>query len=658
MFVCVDITCPQSPISATLCKAHECLYPPIMGRSRSPSPPPPAAKPPKAPRSPSSPKAPKPPKAPVPPKAPKPPKVPKVPKAPNLSPPPPPVGNNNQLVQSFPFFTSCNARDVSVTPYRMSVPSGPWNTTASSATYCFRVAATATVNSASPCAGMTINRMEMIIESGCVDEEPKPVRTATINGVSVVPLLSSKTWKGETYGVMTLRRLADIFPTTPSGGLYICLELARTSRCSTPAGMCYGNSCVFALSNDDFTCCPRLLGPLVSPYGPPPSRWLRPRRWLGPGRCQRYGTNTPSRAAAAAAAASRSAASIACFRRAAARNGVLGKAMTRTTMVAAATKVTTAVAGTAAEPAVMRSYGGIVITACRTYAPAHDYHFQRHYYHYWPCPQRLLPLQAPARWRAISKGRCRTGGGAAFIERKGPLRVVAFREGNQQQQHQQQRPGKERMGQVLLGMEAGAVAAADPEATCRPFIAAVRSRICIAISYLQRNLGITHPYPSPRVSTVALVLGGGESDRRLFPLTEKRALPAVPVGGSYRLIDIPLSNCLHSNINKIYVLTQYNITNYNGRRYITRTYGFGDGVPLGGDGFVEVLATTQYPGGSRWPEGNADAVRLMSWVLENPQLRHVKHVLILPADQLYRANFEDLITYHQQRVGAGGCTYA
>ncbi|GLI71355.1 hypothetical protein VaNZ11_016511, partial [Volvox africanus] len=65
--------------------------------------------------------------------------------------------------------------------------------------------------------------------------------------------------------------------------------------------------------------------------------------------------------------------------------------------------------------------------------------------------------------------------------------------------------------------------------------------------------------------------------------------------------------------------------------------------------FVEVLATTQYPGGSRWPEGNADAVRLMSWVLENPKLRHVKHVLILPADQLYRANFEDLVTYHREQ---------
>ncbi|EFJ48163.1 hypothetical protein VOLCADRAFT_91237 [Volvox carteri f. nagariensis] len=236
----------------------------ITTQGESPSPPPPAAKPPKAPRSPSSPKAPKPPKAPVPPKAPKPPKV---PKAPNLSTPPPPVGNNNQLVQSFPFFTSCNARDVSLTPYRMSVPSGPWNTTASSATYCFRVAATATVNSASPCAGMTINRMEMIIESGCVDEDLNPIRSVTINGVSVVPLFSSKTWKGETYGIMTLRRLADIFPTTPSGGLYICLELARTSPCSTPAGMCYGNSCVFALSNDDFTCCPRLLGPLASRMG-------------------------------------------------------------------------------------------------------------------------------------------------------------------------------------------------------------------------------------------------------------------------------------------------------------------------------------------------------------------------------------------------------
>ncbi|KXZ43680.1 hypothetical protein GPECTOR_83g292 [Gonium pectorale] len=158
------------------------------------------------------------------------------------------------------------------------------------------------------------------------------------------------------------------------------------------------------------------------------------------------------------------------------------------------------------------------------------------------------------------------------------------------------------------------------------------------------------PPPSPRASTVALILGGGESDRRLFPLTQKRALPAVPVGGSYRLIDIPMTNCLHGTINKIYVLTQYNSQSLN--RYITRAYGLGDGVPIGGDGFIEVLATTQYPGGARWSEGNADAVRLMSWVLENPKLRNIENVLILPADQLYRADFENLLIYHREQRAA------
>ncbi|GLC40072.1 hypothetical protein PLESTF_000923300 [Pleodorina starrii] len=240
--------------------------------------------------------------------------------------------------------------------------------------------------------------------------------------------------------------------------------------------------------------------------------------------------------------------------------------------------------------------------------------------------------------RHAQSGRPAGGRGAAAAAAAAPhsaVRVVAFREEEQSKGRKEDR--KE---------------GASATTTTPPFSAGGRPRS--HVPPIRRGGTEPHLYrepkhlpPSPRSSTVALVLGGGESDRRLFPLTEKRALPAVPVGGSYRLIDIPLSNCLHSTINKIYVLTQYNSQSLN--RYITRTYGFGDGVPLGGDGFVEVLATTQYPGGSRWPEGNADAVRLMSWVLENPKLRHVKHVLILPADQLYRANFEELITYHQNQ---------
>jgi len=148
----------------------------------------------------------------------------------------------------------------------------------------------------------------------------------------------------------------------------------------------------------------------------------------------------------------------------------------------------------------------------------------------------------------------------------------------------------------------------------------------------------------PRSATVAIILGGGESDRRLFPLTEKRALPALPVGGNYRLIDIPMSNCIQSGINKIYVLTQFNSQSLN--KYITRTYTNAGSVPYGGDGFVEVLATTQYPHGHRWTEGGADAVRQMSWLVDhttNPRALKASKILILPADQIYRADFAQLV---------------
>ncbi|EFJ39538.1 hypothetical protein VOLCADRAFT_100843 [Volvox carteri f. nagariensis] len=205
--------------------------------------------------SPKSPKAPTPPKAPKAPSPPKAPKPPKVPKAPQLSPPPPLGGGNTFLVDNFPFFASCSVRDTNLRPpYRASTPTGPLNVTSTTATYCFHLVATN--SSGSPCAGMSINRLEFIVNSTCVNEEPKALRAATINGTSVYPLFSPKTWKGELYGMMTFRRLSDIFPTIPSGGLYICLELGRTSRCSTPAGLCYGHSsCVFAISDRDFTCC-------------------------------------------------------------------------------------------------------------------------------------------------------------------------------------------------------------------------------------------------------------------------------------------------------------------------------------------------------------------------------------------------------------------
>lgn len=86
----------------------------------------------------------------------------------------------------------------------------------------------------------------------------------------------------------------------------------------------------------------------------------------------------------------------------------------------------------------------------------------------------------------------------------------------------------------------------------------------------------------------AIILGGGAGSR-LYPLTKQRAKPAVPIGGAYRLIDVPMSNCINSGISKIYVLTQFNSTSLN--RHLARTYNFGNGVKFGGDGFVEVRST-------------------------------------------------------------------
>ncbi|KAB1214228.1 Glucose-1-phosphate adenylyltransferase large subunit 1, chloroplastic [Morella rubra] len=115
-------------------------------------------------------------------------------------------------------------------------------------------------------------------------------------------------------------------------------------------------------------------------------------------------------------------------------------------------------------------------------------------------------------------------------------------------------------------------------------------------------------------TVVAVILGGG-AGTRLFPLTKRRAKPAVPIGGAYRLIDVPMSNCINSGINKVYILTQFNSASLN--RHLARAYNFGSGVTFG-DGYVEVLAATQTPGeaGKRWFQGTADAVRQFHWLFE------------------------------------------
>lgn len=151
------------------------------------------------------------------------------------------------------------------------------------------------------------------------------------------------------------------------------------------------------------------------------------------------------------------------------------------------------------------------------------------------------------------------------------------------------------------------------------------------------------PKADPK-SVASIILGGG-AGTRLFPLTSKRAKPAVPIGGCYRLIDIPMSNCINSGIRKIFILTQFNSFSLN--RHLSRSYNFGN-VSTFGEGFVEVLAATQTSGeaGKKWFQGTADAVRQFIWVFEDAKTKNVEHILILSGDHLYRMNYMDFVQKH------------
>ncbi len=137
-------------------------------------------------------------------------------------------------------------------------------------------------------------------------------------------------------------------------------------------------------------------------------------------------------------------------------------------------------------------------------------------------------------------------------------------------------------------------------------------------------------------NVLTLVLGGGQGTR-LYPLTKYRSKPAVPVAGKYRLIDIPLSNCINSGLNRCYVLTQFNSVSLH--RHIRSTYTFD---PFDG-GFVEVLAAQQTLDNADWYQGTADAVRQNLRYVEQPG---IEYVLILSGDQLYRMNFQDMLLGH------------
>jgi glucose-1-phosphate adenylyltransferase len=137
---------------------------------------------------------------------------------------------------------------------------------------------------------------------------------------------------------------------------------------------------------------------------------------------------------------------------------------------------------------------------------------------------------------------------------------------------------------------------------------------------------------------LSVILGGGRGTR-LAPLTTVRSKPAVPIGGKYRLIDIPISNCLNSNIRKIYVLTQFNSESLH--RHINSTYKFDNFT----EGFLEVLAASQTIGNMNWYQGTADAVRHNIGHFET---YNFDQYLILAGDHLYRMNYADFVQHHRK----------
>ena len=138
---------------------------------------------------------------------------------------------------------------------------------------------------------------------------------------------------------------------------------------------------------------------------------------------------------------------------------------------------------------------------------------------------------------------------------------------------------------------------------------------------------------------LAIILGGGRGTR-LFPLTHSRSKPAVPIGGKYRLIDIPISSCLHSELRRILVLTQFNSASLN--RHIGLTYR----LDQFSEGFVEILAAEQTPDSSHWFQGTADAVRQARRHFEQ---HDADYYLILAGDHLYRMDYAELVEAHTER---------
>ena len=168
--------------------------------------------------------------------------------------------------------------------------------------------------------------------------------------------------------------------------------------------------------------------------------------------------------------------------------------------------------------------------------------------------------------------------------------------------------------------------AASPPPPKAAFAAAAEAAAAVAAA----ASGSAALAPDMSKTVLGIILGGGAGSR-LYPLTKKRAKPAVPLGGNYRLIDIPVSNCINSGVNKIYTLTQFNSASLN--RHLAQAYN----VNVGGyqsKGFVEVLAASQSVTSKQWFQGMADAVRQYLWLFEESVREGVEDYLILSGDHL------------------------
>jgi len=175
-------------------------------------------------------------------------------------------------------------------------------------------------------------------------------------------------------------------------------------------------------------------------------------------------------------------------------------------------------------------------------------------------------------------------------------------------------------------------------------VAAVQTSPMVESSIEMAGAGFASESVSNTSKTVLGIILGGGAGSRLYPLTKKRAKPAVPLGANYRLIDIPVSNCINSGVNKIYCLTQFNSASLN--RHLSQAYNSNVGGYLD-KGFVEVLAAQQSPQNPNWFQGTADAVRQYMWLFEEAMAGGIEDFLILSGDHLYRMNYQEFVAAHR-----------